>query len=86
MITVNVWNVVERAIYEALALGLSQVSTRHEELTDPRMVVDVLHAAVMTELDLVLDFHPQPVYPTERTTSQLTNNITGLEKETTVTK
>ena len=61
MITINSYNIAERAIYEGVALAVEKMGTDKELAKSPEKIVDFIAGAVMAELTGVIDFGTQPV-------------------------
>ena len=68
---INTFVIVERAVYEGVALGLSQAMHQQTEgqaagqPVNPEQIVGVIHNAVMNELGLIIEFNQQEVPVTE---------------------
>jgi hypothetical protein len=61
MITINSYVIVERQVYEAVALAISKLMTNPEAIKEPEKVVDNIAQTIMESLCDVLDFGSGPV-------------------------
>ncbi len=75
MITVNTYIITERAVYEAVAIGIQKLA--NDKSANPEKIIDTLAAQVMSNLCDVLDFGIQPV----RFTPQLMQKMWQLAKD-----
>jgi len=68
---INTFVIIERAVYEGVALGLSQAMHQQTEgqtagqPLNPEQIVGTIHNAVMNELGLIIEFNQQQVAVTE---------------------
>ncbi|NBQ69808.1 MAG: hypothetical protein EBU46_13695 [Nitrosomonadaceae bacterium] len=68
--TINTYVIVERAVYEGAALGISRALQPSDPPTTPDQFLDIVHKSVMNELSLIIDFNQQEV-PTTKEFDQL---------------
>lgn len=61
MITVNTYNIAERAVYSGIALGVQNALKDLSSFQKPEALIDSLVASVMDELVDTFDFGTQPV-------------------------
>lgn len=72
---INTYVIVERAVYEGAALGISNALTEMQQTgttIDPNKIVETIHTAVMNELSLIVEFNQQEL-PTTTAFNQLAN-------------
>ena len=72
---INTYVIVERAIYEGCAFGLTKALTEMQQngtTIDPNKIVETIHTAVMNELSLIVEFNQQEL-PTTTAFNQLAN-------------
>lgn len=62
--TINTYNIVERAVHEGVALGLTKIVNSPDKIA-PETWIDVVRDHIMSELITVIEFDLQPLDLTE---------------------
>lgn len=75
--TLNTYVLVERAIYEGCAMGISKALQPADPPITPDQFLDTVHQAVMAELSMIIDFDHQEL----PTTSQF-DELVDLTQQT----
>lgn len=63
--TLNTYVIVERAVYEGAALGISNALAQKDTLVNPEQILDIVHHAIMNELTMIIDFDQQELPTTD---------------------